>query len=133
MQQLQNNILSSTNNSCLLVRKFHYVVGLWHKNRTFIITSSSELSYSQSHNHSNFNILSYTNWKCDHMLDIKYADKCILSYDLVHSTKSWLLILHTGAHSGGLFGCNDTPLCTAGRLLSIKADNKISNAVTSGL
>jgi len=29
----------------------------------------------------------------------------------------------TGAHPGGLFSCHDRPLCTAGRLLSIKADD----------
>jgi len=41
--------------------------------------------------------------------------------------------LSTGAHPGGLFGCHDKPLCIAGRLLSTKADDKISNAVTTGL
>jgi len=38
-----------------------------------------------------------------------------------------------GAHPGSLFGCHDRPLCTAGRRLSIKADDKIWNAVTAGL
>jgi len=37
------------------------------------------------------------------------------------------------AHPWGLLGYHDRPLCTAGRLLSIKADDKISNAVTTDL
>jgi len=41
--------------------------------------------------------------------------------------------IEPGAHPGSLFGCHDKPLCTAGKLLSIKADGKISNAVTAGL
>ena len=36
-------------------------------------------------------------------------------------------------HPWGLFGCHNKSLCTAGRLLSIKADDKISNGVTTGL
>jgi len=40
---------------------------------------------------------------------------------------------HPETLPGGLFGCHDRALCTAGRLLSIKADNEISNAVTAGL
>jgi len=38
-----------------------------------------------------------------------------------------------GVHPGDLLGCHDRPLCTAGRLLSIKEDDKIWNAVTAGL
>jgi len=38
----------------------------------------------------------------------------------------------TGAHPGGLFGCHDRPLCTAGRLFNITADDNISFAVTAG-
>ena len=44
-----------------------------------------------------------------------------------------LLKLKAGAHPVGVFGCHDRPLCTAGRLRSIKADDKISTAVTVGL
>jgi len=45
-----------------------------------------------------------------------------------------LAILESGAYAGGLFGCHDGLLCTTGKLLdSIKADDKISNAVTVGL
>jgi len=41
--------------------------------------------------------------------------------------------MKAGAHLGGLFGYHDRPLCTTGRLLSVKADDKISNTVTAGL
>jgi len=44
---------------------------------------------------------------------------------------SWFVV-QSGAHLGGS-GRHGRPLCTAGRLLSIKADNKTSNAVTEGL
>jgi len=47
------------------------------------------------------------------------------------ATSSYPLI--SGAHPEGLFGCHDRPLCTAGRLVRIKADDKISNIVTAGL
>jgi len=46
-------------------------------------------------------------------------------------TKS--LYIYTGVHKVGLFGCHGRPLCTASRLLSIKANDKISNAVSAGL
>jgi len=41
--------------------------------------------------------------------------------------------LQAEAHPGGLFGYHDRPLCIAGKLLSTKGDNKIANAVTTGL
>ena len=42
-------------------------------------------------------------------------------------------MLNAGAHPSWLFGYHDRPLYTTGRLLSIKAVDKISNAVTVGL
>jgi len=50
-----------------------------------------------------------------------------------NKTRLFAGVVRPGAHLGGLFGCHDRPLCTAGRLLSIKADDEIWNAVTAGL
>jgi len=40
-------------------------------------------------------------------------------------------LLQSGVHPGGLFGCHDNPF--APQVRSIKADDKIPNAVTAGL
>jgi len=52
-------------------------------------------------------------------------------YEVTHNKNYIWYKVHPGAHPGGLFGCHDWPLCTAGRLFSVKADDKISNVVTA--